>query len=135
MKISFFIIFSLCDQWWMIAWLILPNVTSVTKIIFSELSNQDNYNYHLVPYEFNDISKLITLDFVQGSKQKLGMLTCLCRLYKLGRRDYLLPHSQHVLQQLGSLQLRENQNTLLRKFEIKLAQRIGGLWTLFGLRY
>ena len=63
--------------------------------------------------------------FYQGSRTKLGTLTALCRIYKLGRRDYLLPHSRYVLQQLEEMSLGINHNTLLRKFETKLAQRIG----------
>ena len=55
----------------------------------------------------------------------MGCLKTLAQIYKLGRREYLVLHSPKVLEKLSSLQLGTNQNTLLRKFEIKLYQRIG----------
>ncbi|XP_063682976.1 tubulin-specific chaperone D-like isoform X2 [Bolinopsis microptera] len=96
-------------------------------VVAKLVTRPDLHTQHLKPTIIQLITdcKAAENDAVFGSKTKLGTLTALCRIYKLGRRDYILPHSQYVLQQLESLSLGLNQNTLLRKFETKLAQRIG----------
>ncbi|PFX29522.1 tubulin-specific chaperone D-like isoform X1 [Stylophora pistillata] len=54
-----------------------------------------------------------------------GILTTLALLFKHGKRDDLIPYAPTVLKQIGAREISNINNTLLRKLNIKLTQRLG----------
>ncbi|XP_020626615.1 tubulin-specific chaperone D-like isoform X1 [Orbicella faveolata] len=54
-----------------------------------------------------------------------GILTTLALLFKHGKREDLIPYAPIVLKQTGACEISSINNTLLRKLNIKLIQRLG----------
>ncbi len=54
-----------------------------------------------------------------------GALKALSAILKQGKRDDLLPHSKTLLQVVSGQELKRHHNVLLRKFSLKVIQRIG----------
>ncbi|CAH1795099.1 unnamed protein product, partial [Owenia fusiformis] len=60
-----------------------------------------------------------------GAHSLTGTLKTLALLFKQGKREDLIPHAPVILERLGTLNLREANNTVLRKMGVKLVQRMG----------
>jgi hypothetical protein len=54
-----------------------------------------------------------------------GSLAAVASILKHGKREDLLPHGQSLLKWILASKYRGNPNTLVRKFGIKVVQRIG----------
>nr|XP_022315849.1 tubulin-specific chaperone D-like [Crassostrea virginica] len=65
------------------------------------------------------------LETVIGNNEVSGVLTMLALLFKNGKREDLLQYAETVLQVVEKLELRKNNNTLLRKAAVKVIQRLG----------
>ncbi len=59
-----------------------------------------------------------------NSFQLIGVLHCLCQIFKKGHRSRLLEHTSAVLERCERLNEQSNQTTI-RKFTSKLVQRVG----------
>lgn len=57
--------------------------------------------------------------------QLLGALKCIACIYKYGKREDLLKYTALTLKSLVQNDLLANQLTLIRKFYIKIIQRVG----------
>lgn len=57
-----------------------------------------------------------------------GSLAAVASILKHGKREDLLPHAQLLLKWILASKYRENQNTLVRKFGVKVVQRIGKIY-------
>jgi hypothetical protein len=55
-------------------------------------------------------------------------LAAVASILKHGKREDLLPHAQLLLKWILASKYRENQNTLVRKFGVKVVQRIGKIY-------
>lgn len=57
---------------------------------------------------------------------RIGLLTCLCEIYKIGNRDVLLAHVDASFAAIREMDLSSElaSNTLLRKLRLKFAQRL-----------
>jgi len=54
-----------------------------------------------------------------------GSLAAIASILKHGKREDLLPHAQQLLKWILTSKYRENHNTLVRKYGVKVIQRIG----------
>jgi hypothetical protein len=57
-----------------------------------------------------------------------GSLAAVASILKHGKREDLLPHAQRLLKWILASKCRENHNTLVRKFGVKVIQRIGKIY-------
>ncbi|EDO35005.1 predicted protein, partial [Nematostella vectensis] len=62
---------------------------------------------------------------IQGMMSLTGLMTSLALLLKHGKREDLLPYAPVVLKQIGSCGIKDINNTVLRKLNVKLVQRLG----------
>lgn len=58
-------------------------------------------------------------------KKMLGALKCISCIYKYGRREDLLKYTAATLNVLVQNSLLDNQISIIRKFHIKIIQRVG----------
>ncbi|EDV27936.1 uncharacterized protein TRIADDRAFT_21306, partial [Trichoplax adhaerens] len=70
-------------------------------------------------------SKEVDVTLMTGMVELSGYLSVLALIYKHGKRTDVLPYAKAVLDTVISLNLMESSNTLLRKYSIKIIQRIG----------
>ena len=56
---------------------------------------------------------------------KMGALMALAAIWKHGKRSDLLEHTQHMLEVITKMELKNNPNVLLRKLSLKVIQRLG----------
>ena len=62
-----------------------------------------------------------------------GSLAAIAAILKHGKREDLLPHAPSLLKWILASKYRENPNTLVRKYGIKVIQRIGKSYFLFKI--
>jgi hypothetical protein len=57
-----------------------------------------------------------------------GSLAAIASILKRGKREDLLPHAQSLLKCILASKYRDNPNLVIRKFSIKVIQRIGKIY-------
>jgi hypothetical protein len=57
-----------------------------------------------------------------------GSLAAVASILKRGKREDLLPHAHSLLKCILASKYRDNPNTLIRKFSVKVIQRIGKIY-------
>jgi hypothetical protein len=57
-----------------------------------------------------------------------GSLAAIASILKRGKREDLLPHAQSLLKCILGSKYRDNPNILIRKFSVKIIQRIGKIY-------
>jgi hypothetical protein len=57
-----------------------------------------------------------------------GSLAAIASILKHGKREDLLPHAQRLFKWILAIKYQENHNTLVRKFGVKVIQRIGKIY-------
>ncbi|GLG98265.1 Tubulin-specific chaperone D [Gryllus bimaculatus] len=87
------------------------------------LTRSDVKEVHLA--SFLNWCKTVFSDPASGPYAQSGVLASVAAILKHGKREDLLPHAPNLLSWIMGCKYRENQNSLIRKYGVKVMQRIG----------
>eukprot|EP00056_Hartaetosiga_gracilis_P004161 m.72138 g.72138 ORF g.72138 m.72138 type:complete len:1268 (-) comp11728_c0_seq1:502-4305(-) len=82
-------------------------------------------NEHLHAFMTWGIGAITQSEDISFSPIAVGVLKSFAAMFKIGKREHLLPYAADLIELIESNHLMQNSNTLIRKLTMKLIQRVG----------